>query len=52
MGEDGTNEGNFMLENPAGNYMFKGKKRNTRARCEICAKLTSLLTLNIFHTLL
>ena len=25
---------------PAGNYMFKVKNRNTRARCEICSKLT------------
>ena len=25
---------------PAGNYMFKIKKRNTRARCEICSMLT------------
>ena len=24
----------------AGNYMFKVNNRNTRARCEICAKLT------------
>ena len=26
--------------NPAGNYMFKVKNRNTRIRCEICSKLT------------
>ena len=26
--------------NPAGNYMFKANNRNTRARCEICSKLT------------
>ena len=26
--------------NPAGNYMFKVNNRNTRARCEICSKLT------------
>ena len=26
--------------NPAGNYMFKVNNRNTRARCEICLKLT------------
>ena len=26
--------------NPAGNCMFKVKNRNTRARCEICSKLT------------
>ena len=25
---------------PAGNYMFKVKNRNTRARSEICSKLT------------
>ena len=25
---------------PDGNYMFKIKKRNTRARCEICSMLT------------
>ena len=25
---------------PAGNYMFKVTNRNTRARCEICPKLT------------
>ena len=25
---------------PAGNYMFKGNNRNTRAMCEICLKLT------------
>ena len=24
---------------PAGNYMFKVNKRNTRTRCEICSKL-------------
>ena len=29
------------MENyPAGNYMFKVNNRNTRARCEICSKLT------------
>ena len=26
--------------NPADNYMFKVKNRNTRSRCEICSKLT------------
>ena len=26
--------------NPVGNYMFKVNNRNTRARCEICSKLT------------
>ena len=26
--------------NPAGNYMFKVNNRNTRARGEICSKLT------------
>ena len=25
---------------PAGNYMFKVNNRNTRARCEVCSKLT------------
>ena len=25
---------------PAGNYMFKVSKRNTRTRCEICSKLS------------
>ena len=25
---------------PAGNYMFKVKKKNTRTRSEICSKLT------------
>ena len=25
---------------PAGNYMFKVNNRNTRAKCEICPKLT------------
>ena len=29
-----------MRFNPAGNYMFKADNRNTRARCEICSKLT------------
>ena len=27
-------------ENPAGNYMFNVKNRNTRTRCEVCSKLT------------
>ena len=26
--------------NPAGIYLFKVNNRNTRARCEICSKLT------------
>ena len=26
--------------NPAGSYMFNVNNRNTRARCEICSKLT------------
>ena len=42
--------GNYMFRKsgdiPAGNYMFKVNNRNTRARCEICSKLT----MNIFHT--
>ena len=29
-----------MFEYPAGNYMLKINNRNTRARCEICSKLT------------
>ena len=41
---------------PAGNYIFKVNKRNTRTRCEICSKLkvklyvlvSLLLNLNIF----
>ena len=33
--------GSECLEiSPAGNYMFKVKNKNTRARCEICSKLT------------
>ena len=28
------------VSNPAGNYMFKVTNKNTRARCEICSKLT------------
>ena len=27
-------------DGPVGNYMFKVKNKNTRARCEICSKLT------------
>ena len=46
-------------KSPAGNYMFKVNIRNTRTSCEICSKLiaisvvlvSSMLTLNIFHTL-
>ena len=30
----------LIRTNPAGNYMFKVNNRNTRARCEICSKLT------------
>ena len=30
----------FIRCYPAGNYMFKVNNRNTRARCEICSKLT------------
>ena len=29
-----------MLPDPAGIYMFKVDKRNTRTRCEICSNLT------------
>ena len=29
-----------MNTNPAGNYMFKVNNKSTRARCEICSKLT------------
>ena len=44
--------------NPASIYLLKVNNRNIRKRCEICSKLTikrlvsSLLTLNIFHTFL
>ena len=31
---------NFKLINPAGIYLFKVNNRNTKARCEICSKLT------------
>ena len=31
---------NSRGSNPAGNYMFKAKNRNTRTRCEIYSKLT------------
>ena len=50
-----------IILDPVGIYLLKVNKRNTRARCEICSKLTIkmpervlvslLLTLNIFHTL-
>ena len=30
----------ILLFNPAGVYMLKVSNRNTRARCEICSKLT------------
>ena len=30
----------YICYHPAGNYMFKVNNRNTRARCEICSKLT------------
>ena len=29
-----------LVSNPAGQYMFKIKNKNTRTRCEICSKLT------------
>ena len=29
-----------LFKSIAGNYMFKVNNRNTRARCEICSKLT------------
>ena len=32
--------GIFILDNPAGIYLLKVNNRNTRARCEICSKLT------------
>ena len=37
---------------PAGNNMFKVNKRNIRARCEICSKVTIKMFkgYNIFHT--
>ena len=31
---------NTLSPNPSGTYMFKVNHRNTRARCEICSKLT------------
>ena len=51
-----------IVPNTAGNYMFKVNNRNSRTRRKICSKLTikiperhqllsSLLTLNIFHSL-
>ena len=36
------------IPNPADIYLLKVNKRRTKARCEICSKLT----LNVFHTLL
>ena len=30
----------FFISIPVGNYMFKVNNRNSRARCEICSKLT------------
>ena len=30
----------YRLKNPASIYMLKVNNRNTRARCEICSKLT------------
>ena len=30
----------YLSHLPAGNYMFKVNNRNSRARCEICSKLT------------
>ena len=45
-------------ESPSGIYLLKVNDKNTRAKCEICSKLTIdvvlvylLLNLNIFHTL-
>ena len=35
-----SKRGQFFTVIPAGNYMFKVDKRNTRTRCEICLKLT------------
>ena len=29
-----------LIPYPAGNYMFKVNNRNTKAKCEICSKLT------------
>ena len=31
---------NFSKCDPAGIYLLKANNRNTRARCEICSKLT------------
>ena len=55
----------LIFKNPAGIYLLKVNNRNTRARCEICSKLTIktperqwrrsglfiVKTLNIFHIL-
>ena len=41
----------WNLAIPTGIYLLKFSNRNIRTRCEICSKLTLLLTLNIFHTL-
>ena len=30
----------MISHHPAGNYMFKVNNKNTRARCEICSKLS------------
>ena len=37
---------------PAGNYMFKVNKRNTKTRCEICSKLTIKIPEHISHLVL
>ena len=31
----------FKTNNPGNMYLFKGNKRNTIKRCEICSKLTT-----------
>ena len=39
----------LLLVHPVGIYMFKVNNRNTKARCEICLKLTILLTIVNFE---
>ena len=37
---DVSNDLGCHFFNPAGNYMFKVNKKNTRTKCEICSELT------------
>ena len=52
------NKSNICLSsdtNPAGIYLLKVNNRNTRARCEICSKLTpcsSVSTVNFKHVMI